>query len=55
MTTDRTRLQELSGHINLNRRLAHSFLTHLSFVKKRATTAKSKYSLQNFTVKERVS
>ena len=53
MTVDRTRLQEFGGHINLNRHWAHSFLTRMGFVQRRATTAKSKYSLQNFTEKKR--
>ena len=53
MTIDRTKLQEFGGHINLNRHWAHSFLTRMGFVQRRATTAKSKYSLQNFTEKKR--
>ena len=52
VTIDKTRLQEFGGHINLNRHWAHSFLTHMGFVQRRATTAKSKYSLQNFTEKK---
>ena len=53
MTLNRTRLQEFGGHINLNKHWAHSFLTRMGFVQRRAITAKSKYSLQNFTEKKR--
>ena len=52
VTIDKTRLQEFVGYINLNRHWAHSFLTHMGFIQRRATTAKSKYSLQNFTEKK---
>ena len=52
VTVDKTRLQEFGGHINLNRHWAHSFLTRMGFVQRRATTTKSKYSLQNFTEKK---
>ena len=53
MSTDRTRLLEFGGHINLNRHWAHSFLTRMGFVQQRATTTKSKYLLQNFNEKKR--
>ena len=53
MSTDRTRLLEFGGHINLNRHWAHSFLTRMGFVQRRATTTKSKYLLQNFNEKKR--
>ena len=52
VTIDKTRLQEFGGHINLNRHWVHSFLTRMGFVQRRATTAKSKYPLQNYIEKK---
>ena len=48
MTYDRSMLEEFGGHVHLNRHWAHSIMSRMNFVKRRATTAKSKHSAANF-------
>ena len=48
MTYDRSILEEFGGHVCLNKHWAHSILSRMNFVKRRATTAKSKESVTNF-------
>lgn len=48
MTYDKHMLEEFGGHVQLNRYWAHSMMTRMEFVKRRASTAKSKHSVANF-------
>ena len=45
---DRSQLIELGGHIELTQVWAYSLLCRMKFVKRKATTAKSKFSNANF-------
>lgn len=45
---DRTKLAEFGGHVEINRHWAHSLLTCMKFVQRKATTAKSKETDANF-------
>lgn len=50
---ERSRLVEFGGHIQLSRHWAYSFFDRMKFVKRKVTTAKSKYTDANFAkVKE---
>ena len=44
----REKLVEFGGHIDLNRHWAFLILKRINFVKRKATTSKSKYSIENF-------
>ena len=44
---------EYGGHVDLNRYWALSLLSRMNFVQRKATTAKSKYSVENFAEKKR--
>ena len=46
---DRTKLAEFGGPVQLNRHWAHSLLKRMKFVQRKATTAKSKQTVANFT------
>ncbi len=48
MAYNRSRLAEFGGDVEINRQWAYSLLQRMSFVKRKATTAKSKYSTANF-------
>lgn len=48
LTQDRTKLVEFGGHIDLSLTWAYSLLSRMKFVKRRATTSKSKFSPENF-------
>ena len=48
LSTDKLKLLECGGHIQLNNTWAYSLLNRMKFVKRKATTAKSKYTLENF-------
>ena len=48
MSCDRLKLVEFGGYVNLNRHWAYSLLTRMNFVKRKVTTAKSKYSVAEF-------
>ena len=48
LTQDRSKLVEFGGHIELNRAWAFSLLRRMKFVKRKATTAKSKLSSTDF-------
>jgi hypothetical protein len=48
MSYDKDMLEEFGGHVQLNRHWAHSMMTRMSFVKRRASTAKSKHSIADF-------
>ena len=48
LTQDRSQLIELGGHIELTQAWAYSLLCRMKFVKRKATTAKSKFSNANF-------
>lgn len=53
MACERSRLVEFGGHIQLSRHWAYSFFHRMKFVKRKVTTAKSKYTDANFAkVKE---
>ena len=45
---NRDKLAEFGGHVELNRQWAHSLLTRMKFVQRKATTAKSRESKANF-------
>ena len=49
LTQDRSKLVEFGGHIELNRAWAFSLLRRMKFVKRKATTAKSKLSSTDFS------
>ena len=48
MVYDRQKLAEYGGPILLNRHWAYSLLRRMKFVKRKATTSKSKYTVSNF-------
>ena len=48
MSCNRSRLVEFGGDVQLNRQWAYSFLRRMNFVKRKATTAKSKHSNADF-------
>ena len=45
---DQTQLEEFGGHIHLSREWAYKLLHRMNFVKRKATTAKSKYAPDDF-------
>ena len=45
---DQSILAEYGGHVALNRHWAYSFLRRMNFVKRKVTTAKSRYSISDF-------
>lgn len=45
---DRSLLAELGGLVTLNRYWAQSLLRRMKFIQRKATTAKSKYTVENF-------
>ena len=47
-TLNKEKLKEFGGHIDLNRHWALLLLHRMNFVQRKATTAKGKYSLENF-------
>jgi len=49
LSCDRSRLVEFGGHVQVNRHWAYSLLSRMKFKKRKVTTAKSKYSIANFT------
>ena len=44
----KSKLSEFGGHISLNRHWAYSLLERINFVKRKATTAQSKYKIDSF-------
>ena len=46
---DRSKLVECGGHIKLNRQWAYHLLGRMNFVRRKATTSKSKQTPQNFS------
>lgn len=48
MTQDRFKLVEYGGHIELNKAWAYSLLHCMKFVKRKSTTAKSKFTAADF-------
>ena len=46
--SDRAKLVEFGGHIHLNRHWAYSLFKRMKFIKRKATTSKSKYTIANF-------
>ena len=48
MSRDRTQLAEFGGHIQLSRQWAYLLLSRTNFVKRKATTAKSKHTPADF-------
>ena len=53
MSTDKHKLVEFGGYVNLNRHWAYSLLKRMNFVLIKATTAKSKYKVDNFKRNEK--
>ena len=53
-TLNKTRFKEYGGHLDLNRYWALSLLHHMNFVPRKAITAKSNYSVENFAEKKRI-
>lgn len=49
LSCDKTKLEPFGGHLKINRHWAQSLLNRMEFVKRRATTSKSKYSITNFS------
>lgn len=54
MSRDRTQLAEFGGHIDLSRQWAYHLLSRMKFVRRKATTAKSKYAPDDFAAVKRV-
>ena len=52
-TLNKTKLKEYGGNVDLNRYWALSLLRYMNLVQRKATTAKSKYSVENFAEKKR--
>ena len=50
---DETKLQEFGGHVDLTMHLVHSFLTQMNYVQRKGTTAKSRFSKENFAKRKR--
>ena len=50
---DKTKLKEFGGHVDLTRHWAHSFLTRMNYVQRKGTTAKSKFSDEDFAEKKK--
>jgi len=50
-TIDKQKLREFGGHIDLNRHWALSLLCRMNFVQRKATTAKGKFTMENFNEK----
>ena len=48
LSNDRSKLVEFGGHIELSRQWAYSVLTRMKFVRRKATTSKSKHTPANF-------
>ena len=48
LSTDKMKLLEYGGHIQLNTTWAYSLLERMNFVKRKATEAKSKHTVENF-------
>ena len=48
MSHDRTQLAEFGGHIQLSRQWAYHLLSRMNYVKRKATTAKSKHTPADF-------
>lgn len=51
-TLNKEKLKEFGGHIDLNRHWALQLLHRMNFVQRKATTAKGKYSIENFAEKK---
>ena len=49
LSCNRSRLVEFGGHVQVNRHWAYSLLSRMKFRKRNVATAKSKYSIANFT------
>lgn len=49
LSYDKTKLEKFGGPIKINRHWAQSLLNRMEFVQRRATTAKSKHSITNFS------
>ena len=48
LSTDQTQLAEFGGHIHLSREWAYKLLHRMHFVKRKATTSKSKHAPEDF-------
>ena len=48
LSTDKMKLLEYGGHIQLNTTWVYSLLERMNFVKRKATTAKRKHTVENF-------
>ena len=48
LSCDRSKLAEFGGHVTLNRFWAYSLLKRMNFVKRKVTTAKSRYAVTEF-------
>ena len=48
LASNRNILAEYGGHVRINRPWAQSLLERMGYVKRKATTSKSKYSLADF-------
>ena len=48
LATDRSNIVEFGGYIQLDRHWAYSLFKRMNYVQRKATTAKSKYTISNF-------
>ena len=53
MAEHKNRLFENGGHIKWNRHWAYGFFRRMGFVQRKPTTAKSKFSVENFAAKKK--
>ena len=53
MAEHKNRLVENGEHIKLNRHWAYEFFRRMGFVQSKPTTAKSKFSVENFAAKKK--
>ena len=53
MAEYKNRLVENGGYIKLNRHWAYGFFRRMGFVQSKPTTAKSKFSVENFATKKK--
>ena len=53
--SDKSMLVEFGGHVQFSRHWAHSLLKRMNFVQRKATTAKSKQTVENFRGEEIIS
>ena len=49
MLPNKQLLKEFGGHMSFSKMWTQNFLKHMGFVQRKATTSKSKYTVENFS------